>query len=198
MTEETTIPVEAQDNASGKSRDDMVSHKSYLKVLGEKKKRDQEVLELRDRLESIEQAKLEAEGNKDEVISNLKNKLSTVETEYKSFKEFTFMDKINSQIKSEAKEQGCVNPDKFLKLLGQDQISSLTITQTGDSFSVDKDDLLSLMEDAKKEHSDIGLFKPKKINVTDMPSGKGKFGDKPKSLENMSKEEILKELEKLN
>lgn len=194
MIEDAKSPVDTsgQDSVDPKENNDQVAYETYKKVLGEKKKRDAEIAEMREKVAMFEQAKLEAEGKKDDVISSLRSELVKVKEESESTKRNFVWSSVQNQLKSAAAAQGCVNPDKFVKLLDMDQVKALEIDDS--TFKVNNDDLSRLIEGAKKDHADIQLFKSKKVNVNDIPSGKGNLGDKPKTLKEMSHDELKAEL----
>lgn len=148
-----------------KQKDDVVAYSTYSKVMGTLKKRESELNEVRSRLEGIELEKKQAEGNKDEVIQELRNKLTDAEKAQQQIKHKYAWNTLEGQIKTAAVQQGCVNPDKLIRLLEEDDLKAIEV---GDDFRVNSDDLTRLLEKAKKDHSDIGLFGKKNVNVNDV------------------------------
>lgn len=148
-----------------KQKDDVVAYSTYSKVMGTLKKRESELNEVRSRLESIELEKKQAEGNKDEVIQELRSKLTDAEKAQQQIKHKYAWNTLEGQIKTAAVQQGCVNPDKLIRLLEEDDLKAIEV---GDDFRVNSDDLTRLLEKAKKDHSDIGLFGKKNVNVNDV------------------------------
>lgn len=148
-----------------KQKDDVVAYSTYSKVMGTLKKRESELNEVRSRLENIELEKKQAEGNKDEVIQELRSKLTDAEKAQQQIKHKYAWNTLEGQIKTAAVQQGCVNPDKLIRLLEEDDLKAIEV---GDDFRVNSDDLTRLLEKAKKDHSDIGLFGKKSVNVNDV------------------------------
>lgn len=148
-----------------KQKDDVVAYSTYSKVMGTLKKRESELNEVRSRLENIELEKKQAEGNKDEVIQELRSKLTEAEKAQQKIKHTYAWNTLEGQIKTAAVQQGCVNPDKLIRLLEEDDLKAIEV---GDDFRVNSDDLTRLVEKAKKDHSDIGLFGKKNVNVNDV------------------------------
>lgn len=161
------------DNLGG----DTVKYETFKKVLGEKKKRDEELTNLRARLESYEQEKLESEGKKDEVIASLRAKAEKFENELKQTRQNFVWNAVESQFKAEAQKHGCVDTNAFMKLIDRNELKSLEVT---DDYQVNKDDLARLIEESKKQYSNLGLFAKKDIKVHDV---KGKPTLKQPSLE---------------
>lgn len=163
-----------------------VAYESFDRAVKEKKKAQSQVNDLQEQLKTYELEKQMAEGKKDDVINSLRTQLqesnSKLETTQKTFA----WNAVEGQIKAEATKQGCVNAEKLVKLLGKDQLSGI---QVGDDFSVNQDDLSRIVETAKKEHSDIGLFTPKKVNINNPPAN-GLPPVKPKSIDEMSDAEL--------
>ena len=165
-----------------------VSYDSYRKLLGEKKKVQSELVALREKVETFEHEKLSSEGRKEEVIQSLRDQLSETKNALRETKQTFAWNSVESQIKQAAVNAGCVAPDKLVRLMGQEELKSLDIT---DDFRVNSDDLNSLIARAKKDHEDIGLFGKKKVNVNDV-QGVNKI--KSKKIEEMSTEELVAKL----
>jgi uncharacterized protein involved in type VI secretion and phage assembly len=168
-----------------KKQDDVVAYSTYSKVMGTLKKRESELNEVRTRLEAIELEKKQAEGNKDEVITTLRDKLKHTEEAQNKLKHQYAWTTLEGQIKTAALQQGCVNPDKLVQLLSDDDLKAIEVDE---SFKVNQDDLNRLLEKAKKDHSDIRLFKTKSVNVNDVAPVVPKT--KNKTVEEMSASEL--------
>lgn len=178
---------QVSDNSSG---EDKVAYETYKKVLGEKKKMQSEFLSMQEKLKAIELEKQQAEGNKDDVINSLRTQLNEEKSQKQEIKKNFVWNTIQGQIKNEAISQGCVNPDKLIKLMSKDDLASVEID---DSFNVNREDLTRLMDEAKKQHADIGLFKSKRSEVHDVTSHN--IPKAPvKSKEELSKDEIKQQL----
>lgn len=184
----------SQEKVSDKSgNNDSVAYETYKKVLGEKKHTQSKLQEMEERIKRYEHDKLEAEGKKDDVISSLRKELEKRDQETKELKSNFAWNTIESQIKNEASAKGCVNPNKLIKLLSKEEINGIEVD---DHFRVNTDDLGKLIDNAKKEHSDIGLFSEKKVNINDVPGKQTDFKPKQKAYEDMTDEELEAELRK--
>lgn len=171
-----------QDLNAIQNNDKPVNHDTYKKVVGEvqstrdlnRKLKDQ-LAERDEKLKAHELSIAEAEGRKDDVIKQLREELSTVKGELKDTTTNYATSTVKNQIKLVASKHGCVNPTKLIKLLNKEDLNGIDIN--GD-FQVNGEDLERIITKAKEEHSDIGLFGAKKVNVTDiavsgMPTSKG-------------------------
>jgi hypothetical protein len=173
-------------------KDDVVAYSTYSKVMGTLKKRESELNEVRSKLESIELEKKQAEGNKDEVINQLREKIANSEKEKQSLQSKFAWNSLEGQIKSQAMKAGCVNPDKLIRLLDDDDLKAIEVD---DSFKVNNDDLTRLIEKAKKDHSDIGLFGKKQVNVNDVSPKPMKQNEK--KVEEMTASELKEYIKSL-
>ena len=184
-------PNPVSDNSEGK---DKVAYETYRKVLGEKKKRDAEVQELRDRLNAIELDKKQAEGNKDEVIASLRSELEKSKSQVSETKKNFAWNIMQSQIKSEAVNRGCKNPDGLIRLLSKDDLASIEID---DQFNVNKDDLSRVLDGVAERNADWDIFKKESKKVHDVNNSVNHFKTPPKKLDDMSTEELEQELARL-
>lgn len=171
---------------------DKVAYATYSKVMGTLKKREAQLEDLQAKLEGIELQKQQDEGNKDEVIATLRKRLDETESEKKQLKHNYAWNSIEGQIKAKAVEAGCVNPEKLIRLLPDEDLKAIEVD---DSFRVNSDDLGRLIEKAKKDNSDIGLFGRRKANINDGPAGVPNFGSK--KVEEMSATELKKLIKSL-
>lgn len=162
--------LEVSDNQEQKK--DVVAYETYRKTVGEVKKlkpelraKEEENLELKRQVELYEQQKAESEGRKDDVIKSLRDKIVEVETERSTIKKNYAWNALSAQIKSEAIKQGCVNPDKLIRLMPEEDLKGIDIN---DEFMINSEDLERVIAKAKADNSDIGLFGMKKVNVNDV------------------------------
>lgn len=175
-------------NSEGK---DKVAYETHRKLLGEKKKLQADFQALQDQLNSIELEKKQAEGNKDEVITSLRSQLEESKSQVKEVKKNFAWNTIQAQIKSEAVNRGCVNPDALIRLMSRDELNTIEID---DGFNINKDDLSRVLDGAKERFKDIQLFKAPKTKVHDVGSNIADFTPPKKSLEEMTPEEIKQAL----
>lgn len=181
---------ENQEASSQGTQQDQVAYETYSRVLGEKKRAASENATLKTQLDAYKQAEMESNGQQSEVITSLRTQLEEEKAKRtKSEKQFAW-NSVVGQIKSEAIKQGCINGDKFVRLLGEDQLTGIEV---GEDFSVNTDDLARIVQQGIKDNSDIGLFKTKQVNINNVnATGVTKTG--PKKVEEMSADELEAEL----
>lgn len=177
---ENSEPVKNPDAVLAKNRE----------LLAEKKSMADKLAKYESDMQKINDSKLEAEGKKDEVIASLRKQLGeTNEVLTKKEKSYNW-NTVSSQIKEAAAAKGCTSPVKLLRLLGEEDLNSIEVY---DDFSVNKNDLNRVLENAMKEHSDIGLFKSK-VSVNDITPSNNVNMTKEKAVGELTKEEILEQL----
>ncbi len=116
---ENSVPVE--DNEPVKNPDAVLAKNREL--LAEKKSMAAKIAGYESEMQTINDAKLEAEGKKDDVISSLRRQLGEA-TENLSKKEKNYnWNTVSSQIKEGAAAKGCANPAKLLLLLSDDELN---------------------------------------------------------------------------
>ena len=183
-------PVDSAQQASGfeegqsveQKAEDVVKYDSYKKVLSEAKNAKERARQLEAELEAKRNAELEATGNFQEIIDNLKGKLKDTESKLYTTQKNALWKDVTGAIKAEAAKAGCINPDKLIRLFDKDDFSTLQ----AEDGQIHMDSVKALIEKSKKE--DYYLFSKGNVPLIDAtPSNKI---DKP-SLNNLSKEEIL-------
>lgn len=172
----------ADEVKSEQRAEDVVKYESYKKVLSEAKNAKERARELEAQLEAKQTAELEAKGNFQEIIENLKSKLSETENKYMTTKKEALWKDVTGAIKNEASKAGCINPDKLIRLLDKNDFNTL---QSEDGTLM-QDSVKALVEKAKKE--DYYLFSKGNVPMMDATPMTGV--DKP-NLSKLSKEEIL-------
>jgi hypothetical protein len=169
-------------NVEENKQEDKVSHATYLKVLGEKKKRDQELAEYKAKLEAIEQEKLESQGKLKELNDNLKKQLAEKDGKLKNmFQEFGTKT-LKSKFELEAKSLGCIDPDALYKLV------DLNTVEIGDDFSFNQEQLKTVLGEAQKSRS--YLFKKDAVATKDAAPSSG--NNKSEGLKGKSVDELAK------
>jgi hypothetical protein len=153
--------------------EDKVAYDTYKKLLGEKKKRDEEVSALAQRLKSYEEKELEASGKHSELIESLRSQLkekdeslSGLKKEIETREKKEAWNTVTSQIKDAAMSEGCMSPDKLLKLLDKSDLKALEVMEESGKIKVNTDDLKRLMEKARKENE--FLFKKPDPKINDL------------------------------
>ncbi|HEY9705677.1 MAG TPA: hypothetical protein V6C58_24775 [Allocoleopsis sp.] len=159
---------------------DQVSYDTFSKLLNEKKKLQQEMLETKSRLEQYEQEKLEHEGKLKEALENAKKAAQTErEKGLKIFK--TASEKaIKSQFRSIAESLGCVDAEAAMKLT---DFSDLDLTE---EFEFDQSKLKTKIEHLAKDKA--YLFKKDFKLPQDVTPSNSQIPSKP--LHELSEQEI--------
>ena len=190
MEEVNQNPVGSTQDASGNEvstdnqpQSDVVKYESYKKVLSEAKNAKERARELEAQLEAKKMAELEAQGNYQEIIEGLKGKLSETESRLITTKKQALWKDVTGAIKTEAMAAGCTHPDKLIKLLNTEDLSTL---QSEDG-NLSQESVRALVEKAKKE--DYYLFSKGQVPVMDATPSAGFKVDKP-DYSSMSSEEI--------
>lgn len=170
------------------SGQDQVSYETYKKTVAEVKKLKDTLKAQADALAQAEQAKLMAEGNKDELINKLKSDLQKLEKTHKeTFNSFVYSS-LDAQVREEAQKLGCIDPDALVKLADLSQVEVDAKT-----FKADRTQLTEILESLKREKTYLFNKSGPKINT----QGPGKFVEKEaKPLKDMTKEELWAELRK--
>lgn len=103
---------ENQDNLT-----DTVAYDTYKRTLGEAKKAKSELSDMRAKLEQYENAKLEAEGKKDEIIEKQRKQIDELFGKLKTTEASFAEMQITSQVADKAKELGCIDTDMLMKII---------------------------------------------------------------------------------
>jgi len=161
---------------------DTVSYDSFRKSVEAEKRARERAQNLEAQLEAKNNQELEAQGKHEEIIANLKQKLSTTQNELAEVKTSATWDKVTGAIKTEALKAGCVDPDKLIRLYGDDEFS---ILQSEDG-RLRQESVQALVEKSKKDN--WFLFPEREVKINDgVPSKKPIVN---KNLEDLSLEEL--------
>jgi hypothetical protein len=159
---------------------DSVSYDSFSKLLGEKKKLQQEMLETKARLDQYEQEKLEHEGKLKEALENAKKSAqSERDRGLKTFKAASEL-LVKNQINSLASQYGCIDNEILVKAL---DFEDLEITE---DLQFDSEKLKFKIEDLTKKKP--YLFKKDFKLPQDVTPSNGQIPSKP--LHELSEAEI--------
>ncbi len=163
-------------------------------LLGKNKALKEELDELRNFKMNQELAEKEQRGQHTEVISSLRQQLTEAkETSLNREKNFAFS-QFQTQLKAKAQLEGCVNPDKLVRLMTKEQISKVEVDE---HFTVNGDDLSRLVDELKEEHKDIGLFKNKGMKVDSVSGSMSQVMDSKSGKVELTKEETIARLKQL-
>jgi hypothetical protein len=179
---QTTEPVKNPEGVLNKNRE----------LLGVNKKLSSKVSELEEMVKTFNQDQQISEGRKDEVIGKLREEVKVLRTELVDTKDSYNWNTVESQVKQAALKDGCVDPDKLVKLIDDNDFAALEVDG---KFRVNQEDLTSLLTKVKKGNP--FMFSEGSANIDDLnPSNKiQKVTKKP--ISEMSTAEIeaaLKEL----
>jgi hypothetical protein len=181
---------DGQDEKGEASGQSQVSYDTYKKTISEVKKLKAALKEREDALQKAQQEKLEAEGNKDELITQLKGKLSEVEKKHKeTFNSFVYSS-LDAQVREEAAKIGCIDPDAVVKLA---DLSSVEVDAK--TFRADKTQLVEVLETLRKEKPYLFGKSGPKLN-TKTPGG-APPEEKKKAFKDMSQQELWQELKRV-
>lgn len=171
-------------NDVNEKTEDVVSYSSHRKLLGEKKRIQAEKADLEEKIKLYEQNKAAAEGRKEDVIKSLREENETFKSQLVNTQKTYALNVLSGQIKAEAVKQGCINAEKLLRLMPDEDLKGIDID---DDFQINSDDLKRVIAKAKAENSDIGLFNSRTVNVNDLNSPNM---PKAKGIKEMTKQEL--------
>lgn len=186
MSEEVNAPAGQTDDASGKSEktSESVAYDTYRKSVNAEKNAKARAAELESELLKIRQEKDLAEGNKDKVIDDLRKRYESLEGEFKKTKTTYAWSTLTGEIKREAIRNGCKDPDKFIRLMDDEDLRAIEV---GEDFSISKDSLEKVITKGKKDN--FFLFEGgNKIAANGTPSTRAPVEEK--NLKDLSLDEL--------
>lgn len=208
MSEETTSDQVAPQEAQGQTeaggaegvnnempKDNQLAYETYKRAVAQRAKFKEEAEAARQEAERLKQQVLEQEGKKEEALAYWKTKALDLEENYKKDKQSYVWNVVGGQLKAELASQGCVNPDKAIKLIDKAELKSIEVD---DQYRVSADDLKRIVESVKNDNADIGLFR-RHSGVKDIvPSNVEYTGGENRKLSQLSDEELKKAWDNLN
>ena len=184
-SEVNDVNSEAKESASPK---DKVAYKTYDNVMKNLKRKEDELRKIQEERDGLLQNQMEKEGKLTDLVESLKNQVKQKD-ELLSKKEATFLKKtVLGKIKEKAIMEGCVNPDKLVRLIDASDMEELDIDSN--SFDVSDDSVMRLISKAKQDHADIGLFKSSKPAIKNAGTGGGSSSDFTKPISQMTGAEL--------
>lgn len=197
MTESTQDPAdqttEPAANVETKPNDIEKIEAKKMEALAEAKKAKEQARELKAKLEAIENEKLESQGKYADINKSLKEKIAEYEQRLEKTNKTYAYNSVTSAIKQKALEMGAVNPDKVIKLMDKTDMELIGVDE---SYNVDMDSVVSVLEKMKKENEDIALFKksvPKTKDANPNPSHFRHDDNKEKTYSTMSLSDLKNE-----
>jgi len=125
-----------------------VKYETYSRVLSKLKNTEKEFISLKEKLSSLEQEKLEAEGNKEKLIESLRKEVSERRAKEKEIIGTIAITQAKNAIVEDALKAGCSSPEILTKLL-EDDIAGLDYDS---EFRPDREQIKQLVENAKQKH----------------------------------------------
>lgn len=163
-------------------------------LLGKQRELKDKLAELESQTALMEQGKLEAAGKKDELIESLRKSYREEQEARKKERNGYAYSVVSSKIREEAALQGCVDGNAFIKLLDKEDFNALEI---GDNYDVNNEDLKRLVE--SKRDSLSFLFRRNVPPTSDLTPGRVEnYETKPKDVSQLSDEELMNEIRKLD
>ena len=166
---------------------DTVSFDTHRKLLGEKKSLQAKLDEATTWRKDQEQAKQIQDGNHQEVITSLREDLKKERTTNLETTQKVAFDKFSNQVSAVAKDLGCVDTSTLTSLMTKEQMASV---QIDDRLNANSDDLTRLVAEMKEARP--YMFGGQTINHS--PVSGASFNNKPKMLNDMSKDDIVGQL----
>lgn len=124
-----------------------VKYETYRKVLSEAKKARERLEELEGKITTLEQEKLQAEGNKDELITNLRKENQALNSKLSGAVQSFARSKIESAVIAEASRLGCQDAQLLIRAYGDD-VEGIDFD---DKFNPDIDQVKVLVEKIRSE-----------------------------------------------
>lgn len=135
--------------------------------------------------ESLLQAKLEAEGNKDELISSLRKEVSEWRGKATSAVSNFAKSKVHEVMMSEASKLGCQDPELIMRAYGND----IDGIEFDESFNPDRDQIRMTLDKIKGERP--YLFSKPAPSVGNHQIKTGEKTKKQKTLSSMDEKELM-------
>lgn len=172
---ETIVPVEqpVEPAALEENKTDIDKEavlKKSRELLAETKKAKLENLELKKRLDAIEQDKLESQGKYSDINKSLKARIEQYENSL-SANNKKFRDRVlNDVISKKAVDLGCEYPELILKLMDP---SEKELVDVDDNFNVNESSAESVLSGLKNKYPN--MFKQKIVNTKDVTPNPASF-----------------------
>jgi len=135
-----------------KQQKDQVAYDTYRKVLGEKKKRDEQLQQMAEKLKTLEQKEMEAKGEQQKLIEALRRDLSEKDHKLKEVHQNFAWNNLESQLKTYAASHGCKKPDALVKLMDAADFEGIEVN---DMYQVNGDDLARVVNKYKNDYPEF-------------------------------------------
>lgn len=191
-------PVDQSANAGGNvesdgknNNSDVVDYNSFKKAVDEKKLFQSRLQETEAELSKLREADMKRKGKTDELLTQKEQRIKELEAKLENTSKTYVWSTIEGEIKREAIKQGCKNPDKFIRLMSDDDLKNLS-QHVGEDFKIAPDALKETVSKNKTDNYFLFSDSSKKV-VTGNPNTK--VDDVPTDLSKLSLDE-LRELHK--
>ncbi|RKZ91680.1 MAG: hypothetical protein DRQ40_09595, partial [Gammaproteobacteria bacterium] len=124
-----------------------VQYDTYRRVVGKLKSKEQDMLDMKEQINSLRNEKLEADGNKDQLIESLRKEVTETKTKLRTTVGSVARSQAMKAIVNEAVNAGCNSPEVVERFLSS-EIENLTFDE---DFNPDAEQVRELVEDAKKK-----------------------------------------------
>ena len=140
------------DQVEEKKQKDLVAYDTYRKVLGEKKKRDEQLMSMAEKLKALEQKEMEAKGEQQKLIEALRKDLAEKDTKLKQVHQNFAWNNLESQLKTFAAKEGCRKPEALVKLMDAVDFEGIEVD---DGYQVNGEDLTRVVGKYKGEYPEL-------------------------------------------
>lgn len=169
----------------GEKTNQSVKYETYSRVLGRLKNTESQFTELQDKISKLEQEKLEAEGNKDQLIESLRKELNERRTREKTIVGSIALSQGKNALIDHAVKMGCNSPDILTKLLEGD----LQNLEYDSDFKPDSEQVKTLVEEARKKNPILFSKEAPKVANHNLNT-KAPQAQKTKPIKDMTDEEL--------
>lgn len=181
---------EALKEESTSGGQDSVKYETYRKTLGEAKKAKAERDELMQRLQELEQGKLQAEGKKDELIESLRKEASEYKNKYSEAVGSFARGRALDAIVDEAVREGCSSTGLLRKVVS-DKLADLDFD---DEFKPNMEQVKLVIDEIKK--TEPILFSKQAPKVSSHNLNPQSVSSNKKSLSSLKEDELMQEFAK--
>lgn len=171
--------------ADGNTGEQSVKYETYDKVMRKLKSTEQRLAEMEEEKSKFEQAKLEAEGNKDQLIDTLRKDITERKLREKQIVGSIALSQGRNALVDEAVKAGCNSVDAISKILEGD----LQGLEYDSDFKPDREQIRLLIEESRKKYPTLfSKDAPKTANHNINPNSNKKPPMKP--IKDMTDEEL--------
>lgn len=187
INEQDQATTGSQESQTNEQTDDKVEYATYKKLLDQRKSDVRKMREMEAKLEELQDRQQSSGKNPEEAVKALKDQIRKQQRELKQREQGFYKLQVERQVADYARELGCQDPNKLLKIISDD-VQSLDFDS--ETLEVDRFSLKSMMENAKKEMPYFfSKSAPKFNDASRIHVNEGKVSLN-KSLDELSKKEI--------